>query len=490
MRGSYRFASRLRLAAALVVLALFLFAFTGPRGAADGLLAPLARAQLSPALIRDGLFSGAAIAAITAALVFGRLYCSVLCPMGTIQELFWRLARRRSRRVEPWRLRVLVPVLAGVGLALGLTPLFTVLDPFSNFGRGVAGAASLLRGGAALSAPLLASLAIFSFILLLSILRGRRFCDWCPVGGALGVCASAAPFGMRIDHGACVSCGACERACPSNCADAEKKAVSLGRCVLCVRCAAACPEGAVRYGLSRPGGKTASERRGFLAGSGRFALGAAAAAVYFGSGSVNHFFRASGTRGGVHSEGKEPPILPPGALDARLSASACLHCQACVTACPAGIVRFKDAPYPELDYDAGYCQYNCTACGDVCPTGAIRPLGSQKQRTRVALSSLLLERCLVAEKKQACGACAEVCPTHAIHMPSYEEAGGLPEPIFDEAYCIGCGACYYACPVQDEPRVFKLKGITPQETTPGLRPAEEGGEAQKTLPGMEADFPF
>ena len=97
----------------------------------------------------------------------------------------------------------------------------------------------------------------------------------------------------------------------------------------------------------------------------------------------------------------------------------------------------------------------------------------------------------MVEKKQACGACAEVCPTHALRMQPYAEAKGLPQPIFEEAYCIGCGACRYACPVTDEPRAFEIAGVPRQTTTPGIRPADKTDkEEDRALPGMGEAFPF
>jgi len=214
-----------------------------------------------------------------------------------------------------------------------------------------------------------------------------------------------------------------------------------------------------------------------------------AATAYFAAGPAGRFALPRNGKNAAEtpSTAGALPILPPGAGSAAHYAPRCVACQACTAACPAGIIRSKSSHHPELVFDKGYCHFNCTACGDVCPTGAIRKLGEAKQRTRVALVGLALERCVVITDRRACGACAEVCPTHAIYMPPYEEAGGLPAPLFDADYCIGCGACRHACPIQDEPRVFTLSGVTTQILTPGLRPADE---PDAPLPGMADEFPF
>lgn len=481
-------AAGLRVCTALLILALFLFAFA--KGGQAALLAVLMRSQLSPSLIRGGILTAAAAIALT--MLFGRVYCSILCPMGTLQEVFWQIPRvrkKKARRMNPPRIRYLVPLLAGAGAVFGIPPLMVGLDPVSIFGRGSRGYALLLRGEWALSGIAVSSLILFTFILLLSLLHGRRFCDWCPVGVALGFPASIAPLGVRIDGESCVSCGICEQVCPLSCADSGGKRISRDRCVLCGRCAAACPTGAARYGSSSP--RAGEGRRKFLGDGGRLALGALSAAAYFcGLSSISAFQAgpSGDNTGDAEAAADALPILPPGAGDSERYSARCVGCQACAAACPVGIVAMKNSPQPVLNYGNGYCQYNCTDCSDACPTGALRRLAAdEKRRTRVALSELNIRRCVVVEMGQACGACAEVCPTHALRMQSYEEAGGLPMPTFDETYCIGCGACLFACPVKDEPRAIEITGVPLQTATPGIRP-QDGGPL--SLPGMEEDFPF
>jgi ferredoxin len=186
--------------------------------------------------------------------------------------------------------------------------------------------------------------------------------------------------------------------------------------------------------------------------------------------------------------GRKFPILPPGADNLEAYNSRCVGCQACTAACPVRIIKVRGDPNPTLEYLEAACQYNCVECGKVCPTGAIRPVSiEEKQRTRIALSSLVFENCVVKTRGQACGACAEVCPTRAVRMTGYSEAPipGLTRPVFDEEYCIGCGACLVACPA--EPRAFTITAVAIQGRTPGMRPSDEGEEAVFT---PTEDFPF
>jgi Fe-S-cluster-containing hydrogenase component 2 len=99
-----------------------------------------------------------------------------------------------------------------------------------------------------------------------------------------------------------------------------------------------------------------------------------------------------------------------------------------------------------MDYETGFCEYDCNLCGRICPTGAILSLDIQtKQKTQIGRAHLIKERCVVYTKETACGACAEVCPTHAVHMVPYLPR--LNQPETDQTLCIGCGNCQFACPV-------------------------------------------
>jgi ferredoxin len=163
---------------------------------------------------------------------------------------------------------------------------------------------------------------------------------------------------------------------------------------------------------------------------------------------------------------------------------------ACIAACPVHIIKSKQSPHPLVFYGDEFCQYNCVECGRVCPAGAIRKISAEeKRRTRIGMSSLDFQKCVVALNKESCGACAEVCPTHAVRMVPYRESNipGLTKPDFDGAYCIGCGACFAVCPAA--PKAFVMTGVREQILTPGTRPAEDDGENLPEIPPAD-DFPF
>jgi ferredoxin-type protein NapF len=291
-------------------------------------------------------------------------------------------------------------------------------------------------------------------------------------------------FGLKLDGESCVSCGVCEQACPMNCADAGGRKIDRERCVLCMGCAASCPGSFISFGRTGTAGAAPSRdgRRNFIKNACKVIM-----SVGYMAGRDAREFTLSNEIAAARAG--SPAIAPPGARDAENFLSRCIGCAACVAVCPVGVIRLTRKARPSLVYGKDYCQYNCVECGKVCPTNAITRLDVEtKRRTRVALSSLTLSRCVVVTKNQACGACAEVCPTHALVMVRYDNGPGLTIPSFDEEYCIGCGACLSVCPA--EPAAFEVKGVPVQTITPGVRQLrDDAGSGVKSMTADD-DFPF
>jgi ferredoxin len=496
-RLRYKILAWLRLGFALGFLALFLRVFTSSLLRLQDLRVELMSMQFSGDLAR-GILGHATLGLVVAAL-FGRWYCSLFCPFGTLQEAVRRTAggrkgRKRGRYIAPLRIRYVLPLLVGLGFFLDITAFFLPMDPIANFGHGVRGVFILVTEGIAAVSPLVwGNLAVFAVILFFAAWRGRRFCDWCPVGTLLGLCARVAPFGMKLDREACVSCGSCERACPMNCVESKSKILDRDRCVLCLSCAGSCSFGALSYGFApwaerTPAPRKTMERRTFL-------LRMSNVFIYMGGlaylvGPVLRNMRSRALENLSDAADFIDRILPPGAVSLSHCSSRCIGCLACASACPVGVIRTDRDPRPQLDYAYGYCQYNCTECGRVCPTGALLPLSrDDKRRTRIALSDLTLPNCVVVTRHQSCGACAEVCPTHALRMVPLGDGSPLTIPRFDSDYCIGCGGCLNVCPA--EPKAFTVTGVSPQILTPGMRPSEPSDEDEPSLPAAVGDdFPF
>ncbi len=374
--------------------------------------AALQRAVLDGTVFAACLFAGV----VVLTLLFGRIYCSTLCPLGLAQELFGMLFRRKIpvRKSNPFKY-VLAALVFGV-LIGGSAAVVRCIDPYTLFGSAASGA--YLGIGAAV-------------VLALFVAFGKRFfcVHICPVGAVLGLIAKHSVFQVGIDNRKCVSCGLCAAKCPTGSIDFKNKKVDNETCIKCFDCMGACRRGGIRFGRipAYPLAMNESRRKMLLGGAGL----AAFAVLAFKSGAVVSKKIAAKVKN---------VIVPAGARDAQRFANRCLNCNLCVQNCPMKILKKADSAYPavHIDLTDGFCAFDCRKCGDVCPSGAIRRLSlSDKQRTQIGLASVDESKCV------KCGLCVMKCPKHAVKKERFEDF-----PRFDSDLCIGCGACKAACPVK------------------------------------------
>lgn len=205
---------------------------------------------------------------VAATLIYGRIYCSAVCPLGTAMDCAAAAERLLSRRRRNYRYRDPLPVLRFVFLLLAVVCIFlggplvpTMLDPYTNYARMVeefiVHPLGLQSEGMRFT---LSTLAIASASMLLitvfSWRRGRILCNTvCPVGTVLSLPARKAVFHADINTDKCINCGECERVCKAECINLIDHTVDISRCVVCFDCMAVCPNGAItyRYGRHRLG---------------------------------------------------------------------------------------------------------------------------------------------------------------------------------------------------------------------------------------------
>lgn len=451
----------------------------------SGRLAPslafMAKAQFVPAMLAGSV--GAVVGVLLLTLVFGRLYCSVLCPLGVMQDVIGaRAGRYRYRYSSPHTLlRLAVFFVFAASLLAGVPLVFSLLEPYSAFGRI---AADLLApvwatGNNALAwaseragnydvapamlwqkglAALAAAVATLALIGVLAWRKGRLWCTAvCPVGTFLGFFSRFAVLRPRIEESACKNCGLCEKACKSGCIDATAGTVDTSRCVVCFDCVDVCRHGAMSYGLRKAGGgeksvvgdaaqsvgsKPNTVRRGMLAAL----VGAAVPGVAFGRSSSPI---AALTR--KFEPERAVVVVPPGAQSVQQLSARCTGCQLCVSACPNQVLRGTDHGsgmlQPTMAFERGYCRVNCVTCAEVCPAGAIRPITpAQKSSMQIGRAVINLGRCITVTDKVTCTACAKICPPRVINLVGPEDAP--KKPVVDAERCTGCGACEYVCPAR------------------------------------------
>ena len=452
--------------------------------------------------------------------LFGRVYCSTVCPVGTLQDISGYLGKKFDRRrrfkyfKSPQWLQYLIlfastiPVLLGSSMILG-----DLLEPFSSYGRLMTNFAvePLLLVNNLLAAllthfeiyfiydiplhiaevgTLLFTFLFFATVIYLSLTDGRFFCNsFCPAGAILSLISRVSIFRLVIKNDLCNDCGACDRVCKAECIDSSARRLDFSACVSCFNCLRSCPTNAIEYSLNPVRSSEHSELRsnsanGILHSRRELfrTVGIPAAAFLLAPGIIES---------GLVFKGKRQPVSPPGSLSIRHFTSLCTACHLCVASCPTNVLRPSFLEYgiggmsqPMMDYEAGYCNYDCVICGDVCPTGAIlKESVEEKKRIQIGKAKLNKDDCIVVSKKKDCAACSEHCPTKAVHTIPYE--GNLLLPEVDDEICIGCGACEHVCP--SEPR----KAIIIDANTAHLKAKKpKTQEMVKEPQSKTSDFPF
>ena len=459
----------------------------------------LADIQFLPALL--ALNVGVVLGLVVLTLIVGRVYCSVICPLGILQDIASFFAdkvhknRFAYKAPKPWLRWGSLGVFALL-MVLGVHAVALLVAPYSAFGRMAANLfAPLYRLGnnaAAYLAERLDSYAFYSVdvwiksipsfviamvsfvaIVVLAWRGGRMWCNTiCPVGTILGFLSRFAWFRPSIDTEKCVGCRMCEKQCKASCIHAKTHTIDASRCVACMNCIGACYKGAIAWTHPKKNKITQNAdiqtnqnadvqtnqnaaspmRRGFLLALSSMAVTSVAAA------------QDKLTDGGLkpliprQAPSRGTPLKPAGSLSLRNFSTRCTGCQLCVSSCPNGVLRPSSSlatlMQPEMSFERGFCRPECTRCSEVCPAGAITPVTrEEKSSIQIGHAVWIREQCIPVTKGRSCGNCARHCPTGAIQMvplaQNDDSSRKAPKiPIIDTERCIGCGKCEFVCPAR------------------------------------------
>jgi len=522
---------RLRWVVSLFILAAFAglfidFTETFPSWLGDGILF----FQFIPSLLKFTSWLGIGtigfIVIIILTSLFGRVYCSFLCPLGVLQDVIIRLRHLRKpvhKKVGSYNvLRYNILAVSAFLLCINITSLISYLDPYSNFGRvcfhlfrpfvvignnlvsSALEKASIYAVSPVAMKHISIPSVIFSslFLILLIVLvvkRGRLFCNTlCPVGALLGLISKKSIFKIQIAESTCTRCGKCEKVCKSGCIDSKNKELDFSRCVSCYNCLSVCKFNSLSLS-KKQNPKTEdtvvepNSRRVFLKSGAMFLLafslvGKAAHAI---GDSLKPIIPIKRKRS----------VTPPGSHSLTHFKEKCTSCHLCVSQCPSQVLQPSTTEYgwdgfmkPVMNFKSGFCNYNCTNCGHVCPTGAIQPLDKKdKKLTQLGVAIFVEENCIVYRKDKDCGACSEHCPTKAVRMVPY---GDVYIPKVDAELCIGCGACEHVCPAKPYLAIYiegndQHKKAVPPESKPAAlldvrkKHKKEDGKTDKQHPDKE-----
>ncbi len=471
---------RITLAAIFMIGLSWLFLdFTGT---AHAWLGWMAKVQALEAILALNVVVIVALAALT--LVFGRVYCSVICPLGILQDIFgWfgRKAKKNRYSYSPavsW-LRYAMLALLVVAFLAGIGSIVQLLAPYSAFGRIMtlifqplwqlgnnllASVAERADSYAFYSVDvwlksmpvLIIAVATLVLLFVLAWRGGRTYCNTvCPVGTLLSFLARFSWLRIQIDTDKCVNCSLCSRNCKASCIDFKNHRIDYSRCVACFDCIGKCHSGAIAYKPYKGkihhdeahADKVDATKRSFLLATAMATTAALAQEKHVDGGLAAIKAKQSPER--------LTPLTPPGSLSAKNMATRCTGCMLCVSECPNGVLRPSNSlmslMQPTMSYDRGYCRPECTRCSEVCPAGAIKPIDAiAKSSIQIGHAIVVVSECISAKGEDECGNCARHCPAGAITMmPSDPDDDLSPSvPAINESACIGCGACEYVCPVR------------------------------------------
>ncbi|WP_139652322.1 4Fe-4S binding protein [Raoultibacter phocaeensis] len=217
------------------------------------LLFPITIFYFSPVLSVSGALEGVVAGSIIVfalqflfSFVFGRAFCGWMCPSGGLQEIAAtvnskpaKLAWRRFIKYAIW-----IPWVASIVVCAWIAGGFAVVDPVYH-----------TPGGISANSPL--GLGIYFGIVALffipNLFLGRRamchyICWMAPfmvLGEKLGRLIRLPQLGIDAKPEACVSCGACTKACPMSLDVStllEKGSIADAECIQCAECADSCPK--------------------------------------------------------------------------------------------------------------------------------------------------------------------------------------------------------------------------------------------------------
>jgi len=168
-------------------------------------------------------------------ILVGPVFCSWICPLGSLQEWVSSLGRRLGlhgkfnvssnldKKLGLLRYVVLLWVIYVTARSGEL--IFTNYDPYYAL-------FNFWSGEVALSALL-----ILGLTLMLALFIERPWCKYtCPFGALLGLANIIRIFKIRRNKNTCIDCQKCDATCPMNIEISGQTSIKDPRCISCLNC--------------------------------------------------------------------------------------------------------------------------------------------------------------------------------------------------------------------------------------------------------------
>ncbi len=443
-------------------------------------------------------FLGWAFVIVFITMMFGRVFCGWICPMGALQQFTaWLFRRGAKRQIDDNRYnkkQTYKYVMVGAMLVLALLGALQIglMDPvvwmYRAFTTFIAPLWDMLVGmvevvtrldlSTAKFAPGVSTRiftgsfvigAIFFGFIIVNVRHHRFFCRFlCPLGAFLGMLSRFAFFRIDRNVSKCTDCNLCLLRC-EGASEPQGKLIE-SECFSCMNCIDDCPEDALRFaahGLDKNQAQMEPDltrRQWVLSG----VLGLVS-------------FPLLKSNGYSSDENFSPEMIrPPGSVEESEFLERCIKCDQCINVCPTNVLQpaglaeggIEAVWTPVMNFKVKHCQLKCNLCSEVCPTGAIRKItveeklgeGEFRDQGPIVLGTAFINqsRCLPIANQIPCVVCEEVCPTSPKAIQTHDEEEKdvfgnivtLNKPFIVPDLCIGCGICESECPVQDDPAVY------------------------------------
>ncbi len=427
-------------------------------------------------------------------LMFGRVFCGWVCPMGIAIDMVDWIAgryRRKTNGVNPgfrdykkWRWFKYGLLFFFVGSSLAGISTYFYASPISLLNRFfvsviypfILTATSVLFEIVRPLAKILGfehlyyltvkervfNTNFFVFLLVgsifsLSLLSRRFWCRYaCPSGAILGLLSGRPLVRRTVSKRKCTECGACQKQCPMGAIENDPTRTRHEECLSCLKCSSICPVNAVTFSFKPsktqiPVTVRKERRKMVLSGVG----GVISAVLFYTSPSHVRNYTKKGANKDIHL------IRPPGSIPETDFLRRCSRCYECIIACPTNTLQpiwleagLEAIWTPKVTTSFAPCDKDCALCGQVCPTGAIRPVAlKDKIFCKIGTARIYKNRCLAWEYDRKCLVCDEVCPYDAVNFIAVKYRKNRV-PVVDANRCSGCGYCETHCPASGKKAII------------------------------------